>query len=176
MGQLRGGRHKEQRSTTQPIGNLMYRSIRPASRSIQVGNSVAGPSHFTGGFQHFEKYKPPFHYQAPRLAHAVDSEYDENNYWEAPRSDGIVWAGSEYDHDFTCSTQEQRDIQTLFECGVCMETLPEDYVTLLDPCGHKFCRVCIRNYVCSKLTDRCFPILCPVCMTGRQAQCDVGSA
>lgn len=56
-------------------------------------------------------------------------------------------------------------IQRRFKCGVCMDEKPMDDVTFLDPCGHQFCRSCVKGYVGAKLDDRSFPILCPVCMT-----------
>jgi hypothetical protein len=43
----------------------------------------------------------------------------------------------------------------------------EDYVTFLDPCRHKFCRNCIKNHIGSQLSERHFPILCPVCKAER---------
>jgi len=57
--------------------------------------------------------------------------------------------------------------QFQFECGICMDKKPIDDVTPLDPCGHQFCRDCVKDYVGAKLDDRSFPILCPVCMTDR---------
>jgi hypothetical protein len=54
--------------------------------------------------------------------------------------------------------------QPHFQCGVCLEEEPEDYVARIDPCGHCFCRDCIRGYVGSKLDENRYPILCPVCM------------
>jgi len=165
MEQMTVGHHEERRSNMQPIENLMYPSLRPASRSTRVVNAVAGPSHVTVASQRSGKHESSFHHPTPR---STDSEHDEDSYWEASRRDCIFWADGEYGCDFTRSTaQKQQNIKPLFECRVCMEKQPEDYVTLLDPCGHKFCRPCIKNYVRSKLTDHCFPILCPVCMTGR---------
>jgi hypothetical protein len=55
--------------------------------------------------------------------------------------------------------------QRLFECGVCMEDKHKVYVIQLDPCGHEFCKTCVKKYVDTKLAERCFPIRCPVCMT-----------
>jgi len=81
-----------------------------------------------------------------------------------------------FDEEGLCEQQEEllKDIRCLFECGVCMDEQPEDYVTLLDPCGHKFCRDCIRNHVGAKLAERYFPILCPVCMA-EEGKSDPGS-
>jgi chromosome segregation ATPase len=59
----------------------------------------------------------------------------------------------------------REQIQYLFKCGVCMTEKPMDDVTPLHPCGHQFCRDCVKNYVGAKLDDRSFPILCPICMT-----------
>jgi len=59
----------------------------------------------------------------------------------------------------------REQIQYLFKCGVCMDEKPMDDVTPLHPCGHQFCRDCVKNYVGAKLDDRSFPILCPICMT-----------
>ena len=56
---------------------------------------------------------------------------------------------------------------SMFECGICMEEKPEDCVTPLDSCGHKFCRDCIKDYIGVKLAEHCFPILCPVCMANK---------
>jgi hypothetical protein len=44
---------------------------------------------------------------------------------------------------------------------------PEDDVTFLDPCRHNFCRNCIKNHIGSQLSERRFPILCPVCKAER---------
>lgn len=68
------------------------------------------------------------------------------------------------------SIRAQRDelsnyTQRRFECGICLEELPEDWVARVDPCGHSFCRECVRNYIGSKLEEHRFPILCPMCTT-----------
>ena len=54
--------------------------------------------------------------------------------------------------------------QGQFQCGVCLDAQPEDYDARLDPCGHHFCRDCIRSYIESKLDENLYPILCPICM------------
>lgn len=50
-----------------------------------------------------------------------------------------------------------------FACGVCFEKIPEDFVSELAECGHKYCRDCIRQYVSSELSVPRFPIVCPLC-------------
>ncbi|KAG8937587.1 hypothetical protein FRC03_008032 [Tulasnella sp. 419] len=49
-----------------------------------------------------------------------------------------------------------------------MDTHPEDSVAKIDPCAHKFCRLCIKSYVVSKIQEKAYPILCPLCITGPQ--------
>jgi Ring finger domain len=53
--------------------------------------------------------------------------------------------------------------QRLFDCGVCMDTLPEDTVAHIKPCGHPFCRDCVRGLIVSQIESRRFPVLCPTC-------------
>jgi hypothetical protein len=60
-----------------------------------------------------------------------------------------------------------RTIQTVFECGVCMEEMPEDSVARPDPCRHAFCRDCMRGYVSARLEEHRFPILCPTCTASK---------
>ena len=58
-------------------------------------------------------------------------------------------------------------VRQVFKCGICMEELPEDSVARPDPCGHSFCRDCMRGYVSSRLEERRFPILCPTCTASK---------
>jgi hypothetical protein len=53
--------------------------------------------------------------------------------------------------------------QRVFDCGVCMDTLPEEWIAPIDPCGHAFCRDCVRGFVASQIESRRFPVLCPTC-------------
>lgn len=57
--------------------------------------------------------------------------------------------------------------QRVFDCGVCMDTLPEDSIARVEPCGHAFCRECVREFVASRIRSRRFPVLCPTCTAGR---------
>jgi hypothetical protein len=59
----------------------------------------------------------------------------------------------------------QRAAQPVFECGVCFDKYPEDYVARIADCAHGFCRECMKSYVTSKLTGKLYPIFCPVCVT-----------
>jgi len=53
--------------------------------------------------------------------------------------------------------------QRVFDCAVCMDTLPEESIAQIDPCGHPFCRDCIRGLIESQIESRRFPVLCPAC-------------
>ncbi|KAI9460717.1 hypothetical protein F5148DRAFT_1216362 [Russula earlei] len=48
-------------------------------------------------------------------------------------------------------------------CVVCMDSLPEKSMTRIEPCGHSFCRDCVRGLVVSQIESRRFPVLCPTC-------------
>ncbi|KIM86099.1 hypothetical protein PILCRDRAFT_86735 [Piloderma croceum F 1598] len=57
------------------------------------------------------------------------------------------------------------DIMRLFACRICLDMPPDDSICL-EPCRHDFCRECIKGHIDTKLDERTFPVLCPVCMTG----------
>ncbi|TFK55435.1 hypothetical protein OE88DRAFT_1716275 [Heliocybe sulcata] len=65
----------------------------------------------------------------------------------------------------TVMEELQDTVQPTFDCMVCLETIPLDYVAPLDSCKHLICTECLRGHVRSKLQEGRFPILCPVCMT-----------
>ena len=51
-----------------------------------------------------------------------------------------------------------------FSCTICMDEHPIDDIVELG-CNHAICRDCIRGHICSKIEERRFPVVCPVCMT-----------
>ncbi|KIK74109.1 hypothetical protein PAXRUDRAFT_792000, partial [Paxillus rubicundulus Ve08.2h10] len=57
-----------------------------------------------------------------------------------------------------------RTAQRQYHCGICLDDFPEDDAVLIESCGHVICRDCVRGHVCSKIDERRFPVLCPVCM------------
>ncbi|KAF8216876.1 hypothetical protein K438DRAFT_1797974 [Mycena galopus ATCC 62051] len=59
----------------------------------------------------------------------------------------------------------QKEAQVVFECGVCFDKCPEDYVARIPDCAHGFCRDCMKGYVVSKLNDKLYPLFCPMCVT-----------
>jgi hypothetical protein len=53
-----------------------------------------------------------------------------------------------------------------FHCDICQDTEPEVDVAIIDPCGHRFGRDCLKGFISSRLADGKFPIVCPTCATG----------
>ncbi|KAJ1299563.1 hypothetical protein OPQ81_011970 [Rhizoctonia solani] len=53
-----------------------------------------------------------------------------------------------------------------FHCDICQDTEPEVDVAIVEGCGHRFGRECLKGFVSSKLSDGKFPIVCPTCATG----------
>jgi hypothetical protein len=56
---------------------------------------------------------------------------------------------------------------SMFECGICLSEETEYMVFRFEPCGHRFCRDCVRRYVKSKIKEHRFPIACPTCTTSK---------
>jgi hypothetical protein len=54
--------------------------------------------------------------------------------------------------------------QGVFVCGMCMGTLPDESIARIEPCGHSFCRECVRELIVSQIESRRFPVSCPTCM------------
>ncbi|QRW02411.1 protein ligase [Ceratobasidium sp. AG-Ba] len=50
-----------------------------------------------------------------------------------------------------------------FHCDICQDTEPEVDVAIVDACGHRFGRDCLKGFISSRLADGKFPILCPTC-------------
>jgi hypothetical protein len=117
---------------------------------------------------------------AMRLQHEFDNEDRTLSAQRAKlattsdRDDSIFYAmrlQHEFDNeDLALSAQRTelaKSAQRLFECGVCMEEMPYDSVARPDPCGHTFCRECLRGHVAARLDERKFPILCPTCTVNK---------
>ncbi|KAH9046366.1 hypothetical protein EDB83DRAFT_2404799 [Lactarius deliciosus] len=88
--------------------------------------------------------------------------------------DGLSYAKrlqNEFDSEDRALSAERnklsKDVQKVFQCGICMDDLPEDSVARPDPCRHAFCRECMRGYVSNRLEEHRFPILCPTCTAGK---------
>ena len=90
------------------------------------------------------------------------------------RDDSILEAmrlQNEFDKEDRALTAQRTELakstQRLFECDICMEEMPDDSIARPDPCGHTFCRKCLRRHVTTRLSERKFPILCPTCTAGK---------
>jgi Ring finger domain len=73
----------------------------------------------------------------------------------------------QYDEETRILTAERAGLaaaaQPLFDCGVCMDTLQEESIARIEPCGHPFCRDCVRGFIVSQIESHRFPALCPTC-------------
>jgi hypothetical protein len=77
---------------------------------------------------------------------------------------------NEFNKDRAISAQHAefaKSTQRLFECGICMDEMPDGSIVRPDPCGHTFCRECLRGHVTARLSEHRFPILCPTCTAGK---------
>ncbi|KAH8999926.1 hypothetical protein EDB86DRAFT_621847 [Lactarius hatsudake] len=90
------------------------------------------------------------------------------------RDDDLSYAmrlQNEFDNEDRALSAERirlsQTAQQVFECGICMEEMPEDSVARLDPCEHAFCRECMRGYVSTRLEEHRFPVLCPTCAASK---------
>lgn len=64
----------------------------------------------------------------------------------------------------------QRMAPVVFQCSICFEDYVEDSIARVEGCSHPFCRECLRNYAKTKVAERRFPILCPVCITDKDTR------
>ena len=147
--------------------NHQPRSRRPILSPART-NAVAGPSRATS-----QRFRP----SSANLLHIEEDYPNVFPYGNTGRplkphysTGDFLYAKQmqmEFDEELAQYDQLEENIQSPFKCGVCMDEQPEDYVTLLDPCRHKFCRDCVKNHIIAQLSQRRFPILCPVCKAER---------
>ena len=107
----------------------------------------------------FRKCKPPT--QAP------PSDHDDSiqSILEAMRLQNDF---DEEDRAISAQRAElAKSAQRSFECGICMEEMPHDSIARPEPCGHAFCRECLRGHVTARINEHRFPILCPICTVGK---------
>ncbi|KAI0089049.1 hypothetical protein BDY19DRAFT_122394 [Irpex rosettiformis] len=94
-----------------------------------------------------------------------EDEYDAGGY------DMAVKLQQQYEEEDRQLRSQLQDLiyttPSTFECGICMDSFPEDVVARVELCGHNFCRSCLLQYLQSKLNERRFPILCPTCSAQR---------
>ena len=115
------------------------------------------------------------------MAHSTSSRSAGSHDTRAgPSTPRVDWVDSlsyaerlqkEFDNEDRALSAERIDlshtIQQVFQCGICMEEMPEDSVARPDPCGHSFCRECMRGYVSTRVEEHRFPILCPTCTASK---------
>ena len=82
------------------------------------------------------------------LAAMLQRQLDEENYLLAMEHADLLAAAGQ---------------QRVFDCGICLDTLPEESIARIDPCGHSFCRECVRGLIATQIESRRFPVLCPTC-------------
>ncbi|KAJ3555791.1 hypothetical protein NM688_g2377 [Phlebia brevispora] len=58
---------------------------------------------------------------------------------------------------------QPRLAEKLFQCSICFEKYPEDLAVLVEPCLHSYCRECMETHINTKLQERQYPVICPVC-------------
>ncbi|KIP09159.1 hypothetical protein PHLGIDRAFT_103126 [Phlebiopsis gigantea 11061_1 CR5-6] len=70
-----------------------------------------------------------------------------------------------YDQEHECLIMERGRLSNTatFKCEICMDKHSQEDVALVDGCGHRFCRDCIRAYASSQLREHSYPIFCPLC-------------
>lgn len=57
-------------------------------------------------------------------------------------------------------------VHPTFQCGICFDDHREENAAVVDGCGHKLCRPCMKTFLSAKIKDRRFPVLCPICTAG----------
>ena len=137
----------------------------PLSYPLQQEYSQ-GPFIHTENAQTISTSKNCDHYKAEREDWFHTELDNEQANWEAARR-----IQEEFDREhIELSSQMARlraQLQVLFECPICFEIHPEDYVANINTCQHKICRKCIKGFVISKLEERRYPIVCPICQIAK---------
>lgn len=62
------------------------------------------------------------------------------------------------------------DANSVFTCGICLDTASTDTVAVPIGCDHPFCRDCLKKYVQGKLQERRFSMVCPTCAASGDGQ------
>jgi len=146
---------------------------RPARASSATGTS--------GAQSIFANNPPPVPFKAPPTYADLDPEdkssTDPDDLW-AQTAYVARELQNEFDSEDRRLRQEQaelaRYIQATFQCSICMDELPEDYVAKVDGCVHTMCRECLREYVSSKIQEHRYPIFCPMCTIATEKKAQPG--
>ncbi|KAG9119510.1 hypothetical protein FRC07_005429 [Ceratobasidium sp. 392] len=62
-----------------------------------------------------------------------------------------------------------------FHCDICQDTEPEVDVAIVEGCGHRFGRDCLKGFISSCLANGKFPILCPTCAAEGESSSTISS-
>ncbi|KAK0489056.1 hypothetical protein IW261DRAFT_1390486 [Armillaria novae-zelandiae] len=66
--------------------------------------------------------------------------------------------------------QERRSLaataQALFDCAICLDTIPMDFAARVAECNHVTCRNCLQQHLLTTLHEHRFPVFCPTCTDG----------
>lgn len=127
----------------QPFDPKSWPSVVTSSPTSSTRSSPSEVMEATRNFTHS--------YSSDQLASMLQRQFDEEDRrLAAERAELAVAAEKE----------------RVFDCGMCMDTLPEESIARIEPCGHSFCRECVRELIVSQIESRRFPVLCPTCTAG----------
>ncbi|KAG8684162.1 hypothetical protein FRC11_012523 [Ceratobasidium sp. 423] len=74
---------------------------------------------------------------------------------------------SEFDDETAAISKDESLAKSLeqatFDCGICMDTYPDEKIALVEECGHSCCRDCMRGNIEAMIEDRRYPLPCPFC-------------
>ena len=106
---------------------------------------------------------PTHSLSSDQLATKLQHQFDEEDHLLAAERADLIAAAA----------QQQR----LFDCGSCTSTLSEESIARIEPCGHPFCRECVRGLIVSRIESHRYPVLCPTCAagSGKNRQESIGS-
>ncbi|KZT29351.1 hypothetical protein NEOLEDRAFT_1128071 [Neolentinus lepideus HHB14362 ss-1] len=175
--QERFRRFSDQRRTQSSRGNELSKGKAPETqRSINIRgffpyfNALVGSS--DDRKEDLQKASAEHVEEVPDDAGTVSPKEDEDE-----DLDYVIQMQLEYDmEDMRLRGQMEKlkeTAQRTFDCMICLETIPEDYIAPLNSCKHFICTGCLRTYVHSKLQEGRFPIFCPVCMTQKDPEGEV---
>ena len=51
------------------------------------------------------------------------------------------------------------------DCVICTEPFTRVEMVSVEGCGHTTCKGCLRKHIGTRLGERVWPVLCPICMT-----------
>ncbi|KAI6041617.1 hypothetical protein EDC04DRAFT_1223331 [Pisolithus marmoratus] len=164
---------------------------RTQNHSSFQTNAAAGPSRlsfndrpqvYNGARSIFADNPPPVPVTKPMVYEAEEDAlermqlafFEEDTRAAARDRNAAFQLQRKFDVEDKVLRQQQADLschaQARFKCGICLEEHPEDDAATVEDCRHEVCRSCLKDYVCSKIADHRFPILCPICTAeNRQA-------